>query len=56
MKDLTQLKDEIRKVRGLPPYDGFNTCYGDSYMWKAIRGSNTHEEIQQAEKEIRDET
>lgn len=53
MRGKENLKDKLRKLRGLPPYDGpENIVRGDNYFGHWIRSNWTESEIEQANKEL----
>jgi len=48
-----KLMDELKMLKGLPPYDDWsNICYGDGYFWKSIQNKYTEKQIAEAEKEL----
>jgi len=56
LKEITdeRLIDDLKKFKGLPPYDGFNTCASDGYFWNDIKRRHTESEIKEALKRIKE--
>lgn len=47
-----KLIDDLKKFKGIPPYDGFNPCLHDGYFWMDIKRRYSETEINEAEKII----
>lgn len=62
MNDYKSCLDDVKKLMGIPPYDGYNPCLGDGYFYESIKRKYTSNmlnialkecsEIQQKIKEI----
>jgi len=49
----TDLIKMLKKLYGLPPYDGWtNHCYGDPILTKSIHDHYTQAEINQAKRQL----
>jgi hypothetical protein len=53
MSNYEKLKDNLKKLYGLPPYNTpTNICYGDGYFAASIERDFAKEDISKAEKEL----
>lgn len=55
MTEVENCKDKMRKLYGMPPYDGFNPLRNDGYFARSIAEEFSYAIRQEAERELKKE-